>query len=127
MTPQQLTFFIPYLNQWAAGDYQNLFHKKFGICLNLSKLKRRSNAGVGDMAESGIIKLLTPYYKSWSLYSGNLYYPVPSPDYIDPWCAYWEDPDAWAQNAYGDARRDLCRHLSTEFTKTLKRIRGISQ
>lgn len=74
----------------------------YGICFELKHRGSRTNSEMYD--------LVADLSLNWSKHSDHLGYPVP-----DSFKYYAEDE--WANNPYGDARRELCLHLAAELKK----------
>ena len=61
------------------------------------------------------------HFTSWKLYSGSFSFPVPGYGHadLDEVDAFFFTADLWANDNYGDDRRDLCLHIAKEIEKTL--------
>jgi len=60
-------------------------------------------------------KGLTAFYSKWPKFSGCHWYPVPSPKFEFAMSAYTRERNLWAQDEYGDNRREFCGFLATQF------------
>lgn len=92
------------LESWAEWQLDPL-KPDVGICSNLSRELQ--------VPYLGAEKLVTSAAKSWSEFSGDVFYPVPH-EHVSPEPAYSATYDVpkWGDDAYGQARRRLCQHVA---------------
>ena len=74
-----------------------------GICRSLSL------PTVHIVNPCAVYEAISILAKKWPGYSGISQYPVPHPS-LDPWEAYQTQP-LWADDEYGDARREFAQFL----------------
>lgn len=92
------------------------FDRLYGICHQVDCLFEE-----GMLSEYIEINFpsLEKFFYSWSNFSGRVVYPVPSTDSNYPAAVNMFDSvlsrngDMWT-GAYGDLRKDLCRHIAKE-------------
>lgn len=106
-----------------AGQYH-------GICEELSVFI--FNFIPASPLHSNALKVeLRKAFESWPHFSGDIVYPVPpckgfmcddSDDSPYAEIAFDDCDDCWADDEYGDLRRDLCAHVATHFRKLLQEI-----
>ncbi|QLA10713.1 hypothetical protein TH2_147 [Shewanella phage Thanatos-2] len=73
---------------------------------------------VYDLSADILDEYIVPLFEKWSKFSGDISYPVPSPDQsLDEYDIYWisnKDGRLWI-GEYGDLRKELLNFLITKF------------
>lgn len=104
----------------------NPFNEMSGICHQVDELFERGIIEEG-LSESLYIggAFLDQCFESWDNFSGESAYPVPSidQDFItagDMFDSIIDDEGNMWTGAYGDLRKDLCRHIAKEIEKLIE-------
>ena len=64
------------------------------------------------------------YFESWDKFSGDFKYPIKGFPSSSPRETYIITSDKWADDEYGDLRRDLCLHIAEEMKKEINEEKG---
>ena len=115
--------FVEWLEGLADGT-EKLFDEKFGLCYHIETVYDNY------MSEEFISKwddlvAMDDIFSSWDKFSGIRGYPVPAPEGEDicPIVIYEHyneyDLNKWV-GAYGDLRKELCRHIAKELERLIE-------
>ena len=86
---------VEHLRKLGRGEVE-LVDWEFGICKELSAMFH--------------YEIPKKYFEAWGKYSGDKIFPVPH-ETLEPSEAF-DLPDLWADDQYGNDRRELCLHLA---------------
>lgn len=101
-----------YFHGLADGSIEP-FKERVGICYNIGILIEECILA-NFMDEWERLLHIENYYSGWSHFSGDTQYPVPDPSGgLTPEQVYRGRTPKW-KGAYGDLRKDLCRHIAKE-------------
>lgn len=105
------------LEEWGSKDFTNLSATNAGICYNLARSLEI------DSIEN-ILVFLTPYFRSWSFFSGDIKYPVPSklPNSYSAYADFYRCVTTgrlWKRSHNAKLRRKLCFHIANQLKEEL--------
>lgn len=106
------------LKEAVSNKDENIFHPCTGICANVSSI-------ASDSVPSGYTRVVMErVFVDWPLYSGDMKYPVPSPEY-SPHDAYSEAGGTdrmWYSGEYAENRMKLLDFCINRLTRELKNV-----
>lgn len=88
-----------HLRELAEGEVE--VYPGFGVC-----------SALNDFAGEFSHKVSSKLCRSWPKFSGDQSYPIPSLGGLSNFYAYTYCHDKWADDAYGDLRREYCDYLA---------------
>lgn len=98
-----------HLRALGTGE-KRLMCRQHGICGELHHLVYLGH--ISNFTRLAVTQLM----RGWPKASGSYLFPVPHPN-LDPADAFLELRDLWADDEYGDNRRELCRWLADRLEK----------
>lgn len=64
--------------------------------------------------------LIESIWSNWEHFSGNISFPLSSPDSKDDPATQWTSRYKWDNTPYGNLRRELCLYIADELEKTIE-------